>query len=302
MLMIKTFLTLLFTCCSFWLYSQELQARVTVNAQQLGGSNQQVYRTLETSLRDFINNTSWTGKRLKPFEKIQCTFSLIISEKNGNNYKGSIVVQSVRPVYASTYQSPILNINDTHFGFEYVENENLIFNERRFSGKNLIDVVSFYVYLILGYDADTFQNMGGTPWFEKAQKIARNAVGQQNFAGWNSTEGPRTRGALIEELLARDNQTLRSIMYAYHRLGLDVLSQNKNRAKQAIYKQLMALSAYEDNYQMNYPFSLFIDTKKTEIFNLFNGRNNGGVNVNDLRNLLNKMAPKYSDQYWNNWK
>ncbi|QCX53205.1 DUF4835 family protein [Elizabethkingia sp. JS20170427COW] len=285
-----------------FVYGQELQANVTVSAQQIGGSNQQVYRTLEKSLKDFINNTSWTGRRLQSFEKVKCAFSIIISERNSNSFKGSIIVQSTRPVYKSLYDSPILNINDQNFSFEYIENENFVFNDRQFSGKNLIDVVGFYVYLILGYDADSFQAKGGTPWFEKSQKIARNAVGQQKYEGWNPTEGPRVRGTLIDRILAPSNNNLRNIMYGYHRLGLDLLSTNETQAKQSIFNQLMGLQAYESDFQMNYPFSLFIDGKKTEIFNIFNTGNNGSVNLNNLRNLLNTMAPKESDIYWNKWK
>ena len=111
-----------------------------------------------------------------------------------------MVVQSVRPVYGSQYESPILNINDTNFSFEYIENQNMIFNERQFSGKNLIDVLSFYVYLILGYDADTFQMKGGTPWFDKAMKITQNSQ-NQNYAGWSQIESPRNRGVLISSIL-----------------------------------------------------------------------------------------------------
>lgn len=151
------------------------------------------------------------GKKLQNFEKIKSNFAIIISEKDGNNYKGSIVVQAVRPVFNTSYESPLINIQDTKFGFEYVENENLIFNERQFSGKNLIDVISFYVYLILGYDADSFQAMGGTQWFTKAQQIAQNSQ-NRNYEGWSQlgTEGPRTRGNLISTLLNSNTNQLRN--------------------------------------------------------------------------------------------
>lgn len=171
-------------------FSQELLATVQVNAQQLGGSNTQVFKTLEKNLRDFINNTSWTGKKLQNFEKIKCNFALVVNERTGNNFKGSLVVQAVRPVFGTTYETPLMNINDTNFGFEYLENENLTFNERQFSGKNLIDVISFYVYTILGYDGDSFKVQGGQPWFEKAQKISNNSM-NQNFAGWSVMESPK---------------------------------------------------------------------------------------------------------------
>ena len=180
----KKFFSIIILLFSFHLsFSQELLANVQVNTQQVSGSNMQAYKTLEKNLRDFINNTSWTGKKLQNFEKIKCNFSIVINEKAGSsNYKASIVVQAVRPVFNTTYETPLLNLNDTNFSFDYTENENLIFNERQFSGKNLIDVISFYVYTILAYDADSYKVQGGQQWFEKAQKISNNAQ-NQNFAG-----------------------------------------------------------------------------------------------------------------------
>lgn len=289
---------LLFSNFSF---SQELNAQVQINYQSLGGSNLQLYRTLEKSLKDFINNTSWTGKKLQNFEKIKCSFAIVLTEKTGNNFKGTLVVQSVRPVYQSQYDSPILNINDTNFSFEYVENQNMIFNERQFSGKNLIDVVSFYVYLILGYDADTFQMKSGTPWFDKAMKITQNSQ-NQNYAGWSQMDGPRTRGSLIAAILAEQNSTLRNFYYNYHRNGLDNLAKADQIAtKQLIANEILKLKFYETIFQMNYPFNIFIDSKKDEIFNIFNSGKNGSVNMNELKQLMNTFSPKDSDSKWNKW-
>ena len=289
---------LLFSNFSF---SQELNAQVQINYQSLGGSNLQLYRTLEKSLKDFINNTSWTGKKLQNFEKIKCSFAIVLTEKTGNNFKGTLVVQSVRPVYQSQYDSPILNINDTNFSFEYVENQNMIFNERQFSGKNLIDVVSFYVYLIFGYDADSFQMKSGTPWFDKAMKITQNSQ-NQNYAGWSQMDGPRTRGSLIAAILAEQNSTLRNFYYNYHRNGLDNLAKADQIAtKQLIANEILKLKFYETIFQMNYPFNIFIDSKKDEIFNIFNSGNNGSVNMNELKQLMNTFSPKDSDSKWNKW-
>lgn len=207
-------------------------------------------------------------QKLQNFEKIKCSFAIVLTEKTGNNFKGTLVVQSVRPVYQSQYDSPILNINDTNFSFEYVENQNMIFNERQFSGKNLIDVVSFYVYLILGYDADTFQMKSGTPWFDKAMKITQNSQ-NQNYAGWSQMDGPRTRGSLIAAILAEQNSTLRNFYYNYHRIGLDNLAKADQIAtKQLIANEILKLKFYETIFQMNYPFNIFIDSKKTK-FSIF---------------------------------
>lgn len=283
-------------------FSQELLATVQVNAQQLGGSNTQVFKTLEKNLRDFINNTSWTGKKLQNFEKIKCNFALVVNERTGNNFKGSLVVQAVRPVFGTTYETPLMNINDTNFGFEYLENENLTFNERQFSGKNLIDVISYYVYTILGYDGDSFKVQGGQPWFEKAQKISNNSM-NQNFAGWSVMEGPKTRGALIDNMMKPEQNTLRNLYYTYHRAGLDNLGkQDQSSGKKIIFDALMQLKAYENNFQMNYPVNVFIDSKKQEIFDIFSTGNNANVNINDLRALFVILSPKDIDSKWNKWK
>ena len=284
-------------------FSQELLAAVQVNTQQLGGSNTQVYKTLEKNLRDFINNTSWTGKKLQNFEKIKCNFAIVISEKNGsNNYKASIVVQAVRPVFNTTYETPLLSINDTNFSFDYTENENLVFNERQFSGKNLIDVISFYVYTILGYDGDSFKVQGGTPYFEKAQKISNNST-NQNYAGWSVIEGPRTRAALIDNMMKPEQSTLRNLYYTYHRAGLDNLGkQDQASGKKIIADALLQLKAYENNFQMNYPVNVFIETKKQEIFDIFDSGNNANINMADLKALFVTLSPKDIDSKWNKWK
>ncbi|RZJ29869.1 MAG: DUF4835 family protein [Chryseobacterium sp.] len=298
---------LLYIICALFFaqtaYSQELLANVQINSQQIAGSNTQVFRTLEKSLRDFINNTSWTGKKLQNFEKIKCNFAMVISERSGNSsFKGSLVVQATRPVFDSQYETPLMNINDTSFSFEYNENENLIFNERQFSGKNLIDVISFYVYTILGYDGDSFQLKGGQAWFDKAYKIAQNSQ-NQNYEGWNQIESQRNRGALITGLQNENSSTLRTVFYSYHRSGLDNLAkQDQGPAKKTIAESLMQLKFYENNFQMNYPFSVFIESKSTEIFNIFDSGNNASVNISELRTLLSTLSPKDIDTKWNKWK
>ena len=295
-----TIFLLIFTLQSS--FAQELLATVQVNAQQLGGSNTQVFKTLEKNLRDFVNNTSWTGKKLQNFEKIKCNFAIVISERTGNNFKGAIVVQAVRPVFNSTYDTPLMNLNDTNFSFDYTENENLVFNERQFSGKNLIDVISFYVYTILGYDGDSYKVRGGQEWFEKAQKISNNSQ-NQSFPGWSVIEGPKTRASLVDNMLKPDQNTLRNLFYTYHRAGLDNLAkQDQSAGKKIIADAIMQLKAYENNFQMNYPVNVFIDSKKQEIFDIINNGNNANVNMADLKALFVTIAPREIDSKWNKWK
>ena len=295
-----TIFLLIFTLQSS--FAQELLATVQVNAQQLGGSNTQVFKTLEKNLRDFVNNTSWTGKKLQNFEKIKCNFAIVISERTGNNFKGAIVVQAVRPVFNSTYDTPLMNLNDTNFSFDYTENENLVFNERQFSGKNLIDVISFYVYTILGYDGDSYKVRGKKEWIEKAQKISNNSQ-NKSFPGWSVIEGPKTRASLVDNMLKPDQNTLRNLFYTYHRAGLDNLAkQDQSAGKKIIADAIMQLKAYENNFQMNYPVNVFIDSKKQEIFDIFNNGNNANVNMADLKALFVTIAPREIDSKWNKWK
>ncbi|THV62535.1 DUF4835 family protein [Chryseobacterium candidae] len=283
-------------------FSQELLSTVQVNSNQLGGSNQQAYKALEKSLRDFINNTSWTGKKLQNFEKIKCAFSIVISERDVNKFKGTIVIQAVRPVYNTTYESPLINLQDQRFAFEYIENESLIFNERQFSGKNLTDVISFYIYVILGMDADSFQSMGGSQWYAKAQQIAQNSQ-NRNYEGWNTINEPRSRSILINEIMNPNWNQLRSTIYTYHRAGLDNLfNQDQTAGKKVIFDALMQLKMYENNFQQAFFFNLFMDTKSDEIFNIFNSGNNGGLILNDLKQTMIILSPKNIDNKWNKWK
>lgn len=285
------------------IFSQEILADVVVNAQQIAGSNQQVFKQLEKNIRDFINNTSWTGKRLENFEKIKANFAFVIASRDGNRYKGSLVVQSVRPVFGSTYESPMLNINDTQLDFEYIENENLVFNERQFSGKNLIDVVSFYVYYILGTDGDSFQSNGGQSAYQTALKIANNAQ-NQGYGGWAVTEGPRTRASLINNVLAANSATFRNVSYVYHRQGLDQMYKTAElpKTKKTIADALLQLQFYENNFQLNYPLNVFMDAKADEIYNIFSNGDNGMVRMQDLKQLMVMLSPKNINSKWNKWK
>ncbi|NLN33293.1 MAG: DUF4835 family protein [Flavobacteriaceae bacterium] len=292
------FVSLIF---SISLSAQEFLATVTVDYSQVQGSNVQVYQTLQKSLSDFINTTKWTDNRYKIHEKIECNFLIIITSRNNNSYNARLQIQSRRPVYNSTYFSPILNFVDSKFDFEYTEYEELIFNPRTFSNKNLTDVIAFYIYYILGMDADTFQLEGGTSYFKISQQIAMNAT-SSNFGGWNEIDGNRARASLINNVLKTDNKTLRNIYYQYHRLGLDQMSDNETRAKNAIGNTLETLSFYaRGNYALFYPLDIFFMAKKDEISKIFGGGMMSNANIAQIKETLNALSPTNSST-WNNLK
>jgi Domain of unknown function (DUF4835) len=281
--------------------AQEIFSTVVINNDKVSSSNTQVFRTLEQSIRDFVNTTSWSGRNLDQYEKIKCNFSIIINEVAGSRYKASLVVQAMRPVYKSMYESPLINFNDVNFEFEYSENENLVFNERQFSGKNLTDVMCFYVYYILGLDADSFNIKAGQEFFTKANQIAQNAA-NQDFKGWSQRDGFRSRANIITQTLAEQNTGLRTIFSNYHRYGIDYLSYNDTEGKRKMAKQLLEFKNYLNDFQMNAYFTLFLESKREEIFNIYNYQPNDGVNINELKQLFNQLSPKNAEEYWSKWK
>lgn len=281
--------------------AQEFMATVTVDYAQVQGSNNQVFQTLEKSLRDFINTTKWTEGRYKIHEKIEANFLVIVTAREGSNYKARLQIQSRRPVFNSTYYTPVLNFVDSNFDFEYTEFEELIFNPRKFSGKNLTDVVAYYVYFVLGMDADTFQKEGGTQYFNICRQIATNANGQR-YGGWGEVDGNKSRAALINNILKSDNSTLRNLYYQYHRVGLDGMSDNETKAKNTIGNTLLTLSFYQKgNYALFYPLDLFFMAKKDEISKIFGGGMMSSVDISQVKEVLTSLSPTNS-QLWNNLK
>src|SRR5690606_14339840 len=281
--------------------AQEFMATVTVDYAQVQGSNNQVFQTLEKSLRDFINTTKWTEGRHKIHEKIEANFLVIVTGREGGNYQARLQIQSRRPVYNSTYYTPILNMVDTNFDFEYTEFEELIFNPRKFSGKNLTDVIAYYVYFALGMDADTFQKEGGTQYFNICRQITTNANGQR-YTGWREIDGNKSRATLINNILKPDNSTLRNLYYQYHRVGLDAMSDNETKAKNTIGNALLTLSFYQrGNYALFYPLDIFFMAKKNEISKIFSGGMMASVDISQVKGALTALSPTNS-LLWNNLK
>ena len=300
----KKLASVLFSVClAVSVFSQNLIADVKVDYSQVQGSNTQIFQTLQKSLTTFVNSTKWTNDRLKTYERIEASFVINIKEKDGNKFKASILVQSRRPVFNSTYYTPVLNMADENFTFQYQEFEELVFNDRKFSGKNLTDVITFYVYLVLGYDADTFAKDGGTDYFKTAKKIADYAQANNNFSGWSELDGLKSRISLINNVLKADNSTLRNINYQYHRNGLDTMSENETSGKNAIGNTLLQLEFYQGgSFSQFYPLELFLTAKNAEISQIFSGGQASTANIEKLKEILNSIAPKYSDSYWNKLK
>ena len=275
-------------------FSQELNCTVVVNAQQTGDANIQVFKSLERQLKEFINNTQWTNKTYKAQEKIECSMNIIITDYNSDNFDASIQVQSSRPIFNSTYSSPVYNFNDKNFSFQYLEFQNLLYNANQYES-NLISVLAFHVYMILGLDADTFSPNGGDEYFKQAQIITNYSQQGNTFKGWKLEDGLQTRFTLIDNLLSPTYKEFRSVMHVYHINGLDVMSENPKSGKEKIASVFSDLNTMNLRRPNSFLLRVFFDAKGDEIADIFSG--GPSVNVTSVLDILNRIAPTYASKW-----
>ena len=282
---------LLVLTCAFT-QAQELNCTVTVNTQKLSNANQQVFKTLETSLNEFVNQTQWTSLTFKQNEKINCSMFIIISSNNSDQFVATIQVQSSRLVHNSSYSSPVFNFNDKDFSFNYTQFQNLIFNPAEFES-NLISVISFYSYIILGMDADTFVPLSGDSYFEIAQNIA-NIAQQGGYRGWSQSDGLQSRYFFIRDLLAPAFNDVRQASFNYH-TGLDTMSNDLKGAKEKIKTSLLNLGKFNATKPNALLTRVFFDAKSDEIASIFSG--GPSVSITDLVEGLNRTSPLNSSKW-----
>ena len=274
--------------------SQELNCLVTVNYNQVQGSNTQVFKTLENSLSEFVNQTKWTNKEVKAEERIDCAFTIIISSRDANTFKATLQVQSTRPVFGSTYASPILNLKDNDFNFKYNEFDPLIYNKNSFDS-NLISTIVFYTNIVLGADADTFKNKGGEVYLKEAQNVMLQAQ-QSGLASWQNVVGKQNRFLLIDNFLSPKLVAYRTTTYNYHRNGLDKLATDKNIAKQTIEDAVISLESIYNKTVGNYLIRTFFDAKSDEIVNLYSD-GPATRNQNKLTEVVRKLSPNNNSKW-----
>ncbi|EIJ40142.1 MULTISPECIES: type IX secretion system protein PorD [Galbibacter] len=291
--MIKKLFLLVILCSLQVAVAQELSCTVIVNSDQVNQTNKQIFKTLEKSLNDYVNQTKWTNRTFSVKERIECSMMITINKYENSAFSGTIQVQSNRPVFNSTYQSPVFNYQDKRFTFNYVEFAPLYFNPNVFES-NLTSVITYYVYIILGIDADTFVKEGGTPYFKQAQNIVNLSQGS-GYAGWQQTDGNRTRWELVDNLLSNTFKEYRLALYNYHRLGLDNLVDNASLAKQSIAGSMKLFDKLNNVRPNSFVLQAFFDAKSEEIANVFS--DGPKVDIVKLKETLNEIAPLYSDTW-----
>lgn len=275
--------------------AQELNCSVVVNAQQTGNENVQVFKTLEKQLTEFVNNTSWTNKSFKPQERINCSMVITVQNYDSDFFQATLQIQSSRPVFNSSYSTPIYSFNDRDFSFQYLEFQNLVYNPNQFES-NLVSVLAFHIYMILGLDADSFQLNGGDDYFKQAQTIL-NYSQQENYKGWKVEDGNQTRFILIDNLLSPTFEEFRTVMYGYHLKGLDEMSTNAKNGKAQISDAIQELSAMNSRRPNSFLMRVFFDAKAQEIEDIFS--DGPSVDITDLVSILTKIAPTHASKWRN---
>ena len=257
-------------------HGQELQARLSVVTTKISTQvDKKIFNTLQTQLINFINNRRWTNDVFQATEKIQCNFLLSLEQDLGNNvYRGRLTIQAARPVFNTTYDSPLINFLDDNVVFRYQEFQPIEFNENRIQGNdplaaNLTAVIAYYVNIILGFDYDSFAPRGGDPYFQKAWNIVNNAPESQDIGGWKSFESRRNRYWLAENMNNNRFALMHDVLYMYYRSGMDKFFENEEEGRTGIMNSLTYLNTLNTENPNSMILEFFFQGKNTELVKVF---------------------------------
>ncbi|GAO30912.1 DUF4835 family protein [Geofilum rubicundum] len=276
------------------LKAQELRCMVQVVAPGVQGTNRGAFETLQTSIMEFMNGQRWTEHIYKSEERIDCSILINIREVIGSDeFKGTIQVQARRPVYNSSYNSPLVNYLDQNLHFRYVEFEPLIYNPNTMES-NLVAILAYYAYVILGYDYDSYSANGGTPYFQQAQNIV-NMSQNARESGWKSFESTRNRYWLMENILSEDHSPLRTCFYQYHRRGMDLMAEKPEEGRSNLGSALEMLKKVYRQRPNSFALGFFFDAKTEELLNVF--ANAPSMEKGRVVNTLKEVDPANADKY-----
>jgi hypothetical protein len=285
--------------------AQELKANITIVSNQVGNNvNQNVFRTLQTALNTFINTRKWTSDTYTSNERIECNFLLNLQPTADLNvYNASLTVQAARPVFNTSYLSPIINFKDDNIIFKYVEFQQLEFNENRISGSdalvsNLTALIAYYANMVLAFDYASFSPRGGDPYFAKAQNIVNNAPDGRGISGWKAFDGVRNRYWLVENMTNSRYTIMHDVYYNYYRLGMDKLYEDENAARAEVMNVLNLLNNFINDNPNKMISQFFFQGKATELIKIFSKAppQDKGRASEILQRLDITNASKYKDE------
>ena len=253
--------------------AQELQARVNINHQQVQGTDASVFESLQQTLEQFINEQQWTSLQFQKNERIQCNFNITVTKYDAstNMFTCNALIQANRPVYNASYTTTLYNNRDNNFDFEFVQFDQLNFNEEQIDNQ-LVALTAYYAFLIIGMDLDSFSPMGGEDVLQRCLNLANNAQ-NLSFAGWKAFENDRNRFAIINDYMEGAMRPFRQLQYDYYRLGLDEMANNVERGRTNVTTALETnlKKAHEDRPLSMLP-QIWTDYKKDELANIYKGK------------------------------
>ena len=247
--------------------AQELNCQVTVNADQISGTNKQVFETLQQAINDYMNTTTFTNAQFAANEKIECRMFFTIKEYTDDKLTGDLQVQSLRPVYNSSYTTTLINFKDTKIEFEYRENEPLVYSVNNMESQ-LTAILNFYAFLILAVDFDSFSPHGGDPYFERLNMIVQMAQ-SSGEGGWKAFEDTKNRSAVLAAFTDPATTGIRDMVYKYHRQGLDNMSVSVDKGRAAVTESLSEIEKVFQVAPMSVALSMFKDAKLDELVNIY---------------------------------
>jgi hypothetical protein len=284
-------LFVLLFCSNADLEAQELNCKVQINTDKISGTDKTIYENLKTVVQEFMNSQKWSNLELKNQEKIDCSMLFIVKSRDGNSHTCDLQIQSSRPVYGSTYTASLLNMRE-ELTFDFQENQNLTFNATSIDD-NLTATLAFWSYVILGLDFDSFSKLGGTPFFQKAQEITSLAQGSLGF-NWKAQEDKNHWG-WISALTNENQNSMRVLLYNYHRLGLDVMYEKADEGRNQITAALSGLKVAKQANSHSPLLSNFIDTKADELINIYS--KSSAQEKESVFNLLTDVYPASADRF-----
>lgn len=254
------------------LQAQELNAKVSINRSQVSNTKGGVFDALEKKVTEFLNTHQWTELKFRENEKIQCNFNITVNtySETDNSFTCTLLVSSSRPVYDSNYTTIAYSNKDAQFNFTFQEFDQLEFRPESVDN-NLVALLAYYAYVIIGYDMDTMSPMGGTPYLQTAEDIVTNA-GSLGFPGWKAFDDSHNRFGLLNDYLDGALEGMRQLNYKYHREGLDRMTEDVDAARKAIAESLELLDQAHKAKTMSSVPQLFTEYKRTELVNIFAGK------------------------------
>jgi hypothetical protein len=250
-------------------FGQELNCNVIIESDQIQTQERQIFTDMEVAFTEFLNNTSWTEDEFDINEKIKCNLVIRLTSGNVNSgtYSATAQLQGARPVYGTDYETVTFHFVDQYFDFSYRPGMDLNFNVNSYTN-NLTSMLGFYANIMIGYDYDSFSELGGTKYFEIARNIS-NTVPTGVSDGWSERKGPNNRFFVADQTNNPQSQDLRKAYYRYHRHGFDVLAKKPKEAHKEILEFLEAAKAMKTIVPLSvYRETLFL-AKRDELIKLF---------------------------------